>query len=95
MGGTVAPGAIAAGSGAVAKPSDIVSKALAVTVQGPYEAAIIEGFRLLEIVLAGQDAATKKELWTRYLEFSAPFHDVSVAINKTIGDAIVKLLTGK
>jgi hypothetical protein len=45
-----------------------------VRIHGPYEDAIIAGCEVIKAVIDGQDPATKKELWTRYLEFTQPLH---------------------
>ncbi len=46
-------------------------------IHGPYEDAMIAGCELVGKVIDGQDAATKKELWTRYLDATKPLHDMA------------------
>ena len=63
-----------------------------VSVQGPYEAAIIEGFRLLEKIIDGQPPDVKATLWNNWLTATQPFHDVSVALMSKVATAIEGLL---
>jgi hypothetical protein len=48
-----------------------------VRIHGPYEDAIIAGCEVIKAVIDGQDPATKKELWNRYLDFTAPIHQLA------------------
>ncbi len=50
-----------------------------VRVHGPYEDAIISLSELAKSVVEGQDAATKKECWTRFLDVTKPLHELAVS----------------
>lgn len=50
-------------------------------VHGPYEDAIIEGFRLLEKIVDGQTPEVKARLWDAFITV---FVNPIVAISKTI-----------
>jgi hypothetical protein len=50
-----------------------------IRIHGPYEDAIIEGCQLLREIIAGQDAATRAELWKRHLEVTKPLHDLALS----------------
>ena len=55
-----------------------------IKVHGPYEDAIIAVCELFSKIVDGQDAATKKELWSRYLDATAPLHNALMDASKTI-----------
>jgi len=49
-----------------------------VRVHGPYEDAIIAACSLAEKIVDGQDADTRKHIWTRHLELTGPLHDLAM-----------------
>jgi hypothetical protein len=58
----------------------------------PGEAAIVALCNLVEELAQGQSPEQKQILWTRYIELSAPFHALNVAIAQHIGQFLEKVL---
>lgn len=69
----------------LAEPSVLApSQNITVTAHGPYEDLAIEIVKLFREIVAGQDPETKKELWKRYLEATAPLHQVMMESAKQL-----------
>jgi hypothetical protein len=63
-----------------------------VSVQGPYEAAIIKALDTFDKVLATIPDADKRQMWDNWLAFWKPFQDISVAVMGKVDTAITGLL---
>jgi len=74
--------------------SALIPRPQSVSFHAPYEDAIIAGFELLGKVIDGQDAATKKELWTRYLDATKPWHELSLKLGDRLIEPLTKLIAG-
>ncbi len=61
-----------------------LESAQSISLHGPYEDAIIAACNVIEKIVEGQDAATRKELWDRYLELTRPLHNAAVEAAKSI-----------
>jgi hypothetical protein len=70
-----------------ASPLTVIAQQVQIVrIHGPYEDAMIAGCELVEKIIDGQDAATKKELWTRYLDATKPLNDLAVEAGKQIAN---------
>lgn len=54
------------------------------SIHGPYEDLGIAGLEVLKLILEGQDPATRKELWNRFLEITKSWHDLGVSVSTDI-----------
>lgn len=58
----------------------------------PGEAAVVAVANMITALAEGQDAPTKKELWTRYLEITEPWHKLAVAFSVDAAGLVARLL---
>jgi hypothetical protein len=71
-----------------------VVKAAAVSIHGPYEDLGIKALESLDLVLAGQDAATRAECWKRYMEATKPLHEAVVRFGDLLSGKVAAWVAG-
>jgi hypothetical protein len=55
---------------------------------GPYEDAIIAGFKVMEKLIDGQTAEQKAQLWANWITFWQPFMEIAKSLSANLAGLI-------